>query len=428
MNKIALALSLAGALAAAAFAPEASAVPAFARQMGMECSACHFQHFPMLNSFGRAFKSSGFTMMGTESKIEGKDLSIPSQLNIAAFTTVGYQNVSNSAPASNGNYLTPAGGGELSLFFGGRISDNAGFLSEFAFPDNAPATSAAKLPLLWDVGNGVRAGIVLMSNQAPAYSFELLNTGAVSTHLLIINNGAKNAISGGTGANANTLSAAQYLGTHTAGNGASFVATGSLGFVNIGKYAVSAAGPAGGSSTPSNAANTIYARGVFTFDMGMWDSAVGVQSFSGTDGGLSGGGTGAATKVTIIDGQMQGEVVGMPLGVYASYGVAPVEVGVGNVYNPYNLTDKKSLNISGELGVLPRTSVQLAFRAGKNGGASGANTDNGYTLGAVYMMAQNMNLSLTYTGNSGSAYDAAAALGTPVMAKTVTTLLLAVVF
>ncbi len=75
MKKIVL--SLAGVMAAAAFAPEASALPVFARQTGMACSACHFQHFPLLNGFGRAFKAAGFTMVGAQGKIEGDRLSIP---------------------------------------------------------------------------------------------------------------------------------------------------------------------------------------------------------------------------------------------------------------------------------------------------------------------------------------------------------------
>jgi hypothetical protein len=37
----------------------AEATPGFARQTGMACVACHFQHYPTLNSFGRAFKASG---------------------------------------------------------------------------------------------------------------------------------------------------------------------------------------------------------------------------------------------------------------------------------------------------------------------------------------------------------------------------------
>src|SRR5271169_4336593 len=88
MKKVAL--SLAGLLAAAAFAPEASALPVFARQTGMACNACHFQHFPLLNSFGRSFKNSGFTLMGAQGKVEGDDLSLPNVVNAAVLTSMGY--------------------------------------------------------------------------------------------------------------------------------------------------------------------------------------------------------------------------------------------------------------------------------------------------------------------------------------------------
>src|SRR3989338_3081437 len=89
MKKIVL--SLAGVLAATAFAPEAAAIPAFARQTGMACTACHQQHFPILNSFGRAFKAGGYTMMGAQGKVEGDHLSIPDTLNLSMLIKVRYQ-------------------------------------------------------------------------------------------------------------------------------------------------------------------------------------------------------------------------------------------------------------------------------------------------------------------------------------------------
>ncbi len=98
MKKIAL--SLASVLAAAAFAPEASALPVFARQTGMACNACHFMNFPMLNSFGRAFKASGFTLMGAQGRVEGEKVSIPDTVNMSLLTTLGYTSVNtNNAPS-----------------------------------------------------------------------------------------------------------------------------------------------------------------------------------------------------------------------------------------------------------------------------------------------------------------------------------------
>ena len=44
-------LAISALVSAAIWAPQAQAIPAFARQVGMACSACHYQHFPVLNSF-----------------------------------------------------------------------------------------------------------------------------------------------------------------------------------------------------------------------------------------------------------------------------------------------------------------------------------------------------------------------------------------
>ena len=56
-------LSALGVLAAAllAAAPEAEAVPSFARQTGMACEACHTV-YPELTHFGRVFKANGYIL------------------------------------------------------------------------------------------------------------------------------------------------------------------------------------------------------------------------------------------------------------------------------------------------------------------------------------------------------------------------------
>ena len=70
---------------------KASAVPAFARQTGMPCAACHFQHYPALNDFGVMFKTNGYTMIGAQGKVEGKDLSLPDTLNASLVMNFGYK-------------------------------------------------------------------------------------------------------------------------------------------------------------------------------------------------------------------------------------------------------------------------------------------------------------------------------------------------
>jgi hypothetical protein len=441
MKKIVL--SIAGVMAIAAFAPEASALPLFARQTGMACSACHFQHFPLLNGFGRAFKSAGYTMMGAQGKIEGEELEIPNVLNLAIFTTVAYQSQSNNNAVGNvagnvaGNagpaskWLVPSSGGELSLFAGGRISEFAGFLTELGMNNGVgaaavPVAASAKLALLFPVGDA-RVGFVAhtSNNQGVAYSFEVLNTGAANTHKMMGNAGASQQ-------HVRAAYAAQYLNTATAATGISLVGNNSMGFVNIGRYEL-----AGNATATGGGANTMpltYARVAGTFDLAGFDSAVGIQGFSGSSNV-----TGSVTKATIIDGQMQGELAGFTSGFYASYGRAPaVPVGVvGGVaavgaFNSSTTVATSTFNVAAEMGLIPHGTVQLALRAAKrdglNAGATaltGASTnDNAILLGATYDLAQNMGISLHYTQQSGSYWSNQT---TPI-GKTATTLLLETAF
>jgi hypothetical protein len=411
MKKVAL--SLAGILAAAAFAPEASAVPVFARQTGMACNACHFQHFPLLNGFGRAFKASGFTLMGAQTKVEGEHLSIPSTLNMGVLATAYYQTQSGNPVVGGlpgvggvGNWGVPGSGGELSLFYGGRINDFSGFLSELGAA-GAAATGAAKLPILFEVGDS-RIGLVAYTGgQGAAYSFENLNTGAAGVHKLMGNTGPANQ-------HVNATSAAQWLGTKTNATGLSLVAVNpNLGFVNIGKWEAAPAGTAVATTLPLT-----YARIAATLDLGGWDTGFGIQNFSGSSvAGLGG----AAYKATVFDGQMQGQVGGMPLGLYASYGTAPASGATINTFNAGTLNTASSFNIAGELGVIPgKATVQAAYRNAKTGGGL---KDNAFMVAATYELSMNMEVSLHYTTQSGSAWNGAGLVG-----KNATTLLLETLF
>jgi hypothetical protein len=98
------------------------------------------------------------------------------------------------------------------------------------------------------------------------------------------------------------------------------------------------------------------------------------------------------------------------VGIYVSYARAPAVSAViggtfGNAYNPGTLT-RSSLNVSGELGVIPGiATLGAAIRRANSGVADngGANaTDNAIMMSVTYMLAQNMMLSLSHTSNSGS--------------------------
>lgn len=429
-------LALVAILVGAALAPAASALPVFARQTGFSCNQCHFQQFPMLNAFGRSFKNSGFTMIGKQDKVEGDGLSIPANLNLGVLTTLGVEHVSNS-DETPGNTVhdsvnTPAGGGELSIFYGGRVTANIGFLAELGTA-GAAESSSAKLPIFYEVAEGTRAGIVFLTTdgQGAAHSFETLNTGAVAVQRMVPMPGVN-----ANDAHIRVNSAAQYLGTATGAQGASFVVNNEHYFVNVGKYAVIGTL---GQHTRGGSMGMTYARAAGLFDVAGFDSAVGVQLFRGDDAGMPDPATGipagtkTATEATIIDGQMQGKVGSMPLGVYLSMGLAPAvnDVNiVGNHFNSGGFVTARSTNIAAQLGVVPGVATLMAaVRQGHNGAvdANGdALTDNAVMVGATYNMTVNVEASLSYTTQSGTAWDAVAGVEPP--GKTVTTLMLQAMF
>jgi hypothetical protein len=394
---------LASVIAAVTFASEASALPVFARQTGMECAACHFQHFPLLTAFGRSFKANGFTMMGAQGKVEGEHLSIPNTLNMAVLTSFGYVKTNQAADTTgvtknygNGVFFVPGvGDGEASLFYGGRVSDNAGFLSELGLGGAAPALGSAKLPILYEVADGTRAGIVPFATdgQGASYGMELLNTGANAIHQMSNTPGPNAEFTG-------AMSAQQYIGTGSNATGMAFVVTNMNYFVNITKFQQT------GIATGNYASlGSTYMRVAGIFDLAGWDTGVGIQSWSGRswDGASAALG---ATKATAIDGQLQGVLGAMPVGFYASYARAPVgDNGLVNTFNPAGTFTKSSLNLSGELGVIPeRGTVGVAIRRGKSGvdvGTGTNATDNAIMFTASYKIEQNMLARLSYVSQSG---------------------------
>jgi hypothetical protein len=426
MNKIILnkiAFLLAGFVAAVTFTSEASALPLFARQTGMECAACHFQHFPMLTAFGRSFKAGAYTMVGAQEKVEGDNLSIPAVLNAAILSTAGYTKndsavgVPGATTAGDGQFYVPGTGGEFSLFVGGRTSDFSGALAELGMVPAGGAAgglSSAKIPMLWEVADGTRAGIVPFTTdgQGASYGFEVLNTGANAIHTMLFVGGDAN------GSIGPALSAQQFIGTGAAATGFAGVVNNESYFINVTKY--NQVGPTDGGISAS--LGSTYARAAYIFDAGGWDSAVGVQSWTGSSYDATGVGSLIDTKATAVDAQMQGTLPnGMPLGVYAEFATAPSSAA-GNAYNQADdgtgtgtmangSGTRSSFNISAEIGVIPEVAtVNFAMRRGKSGQTVGTSvnaSDNAFLVGASYKLRQNIMLNLYYVSQSGDYWDAA---------------------
>ncbi|MFQ5735634.1 MAG: hypothetical protein ACE5GY_02090 [Thermodesulfobacteriota bacterium] len=377
-------------LAVAFYSPrEASAVPAFARQTGMACNTCHFQHFPVLNSFGRAFKAGGYTMVGGQSMVEGDFLSLPATLNASLVSKVRYQkrNGDDDAQATNkGELQFPD---EAALLIGGRAGEHVGFLIEASLKDGDSRFTSYKMPVVFDVQN-TKLNVIPFSTDAAgtSYGLELLNTGAMKIQRPI-EHGPE-------------ISAQQYIGTNTAATGFAFGAVRGIGFVNYTLWYKSHGDAAAGPFLN-------YIRAAVTPNYMGWDLALGAQYWGGTS--KEGGGAGATTthaEAWAIDAQAQGMVADFPVGVYLSYANAKKSDSAAaadlNIFNNSTNKDKSAFAIMAEVGVIPsKLTVSAGYRAGKDGDANGdgKDSDNATTLAAVYTPIQNLNLQLNYTWYSG---------------------------
>ena len=412
MKKIVL--SLAGVLAATAFAPEAAAVPAFARQTGMACTACHAQHFPILNSFGRAFKAAGYTMMGAQGKVEGEHLSMPDTLNASIVMKLRYQDDNTAGPVGASDAVAQtAGGGQLQFFdefailFGGRVADNVGFLLEAQMLSGGAAMAAGfKMPFTFDVG-GAKLSVTPFTTDAlgAQYGYELSSGGVMRA-----NRWAEHRFE---------TSAVQYLARGGAATGLTFAAQNDMGFINLTKWDASHLPSPNSDAGAGGDLDSNYVRIAATPTVGNWAMVVGLGKMSGSSYSSLDIGTPLVpaiigkldTDQTFFDFQAQGEVGGKELGVYFQHAKAPRTLAgnaysgaAGGVGNP----DKKATTIGADYTVIPHAlSIGAAYRNADSGAAANANGDNAWTVTAVYDLYQNVAFHANYSKYNGSAHTAA---------------------
>lgn len=431
MKKVAL--TLASVLAAAAFAPEASAIPSFARQTGMACSSCHYMKFPVLNGFGRAFKAAGYTMMGAQEKVEGEHLSIPGVLNGSILFKYRFQQFSGATSATTvGAGKTAATteydgmwqmGDEASLFFGGRIAETEHFTIGFLNENNMVTGGIAglRLPITVDLG-AAKAVVVPFTTDAlgVAYGFELSSGGVMRANRWAENRRATSAIQYN----------ADRGGDGGAAAGTAFVLQNDMGFINFTKFSSSFAPGANGGAVPSTNYGQTYIRAAATPSIAGMDIVAGVGSESGYSyANLAG--TQVETKQTFVDVQVHTSIAGMEAGLYAQHANAPACTNAINVaavaasanvvtgaitpevlavngcaHNTGTLA-RTAFSIGGEVSVIPHAlSVGAAYRDAKTGRLNAAtgtsHTDKAITLTAVYDLTQNVALHANYTSYSGT--------------------------
>lgn len=184
-------------LAALTVAATAEAVPSFARQTGMPCSACHTV-FPELTAFGRNFKLNGYTMTGTpqvsqdKSGNSGAAVSIDSGAPLSVMLQVGLTHLAKAEDGTQNNDVQfPQ---QLSLFYAGRISQSLGAFVQLTYDqpsaqvnwDNtdvryADSTSLGDKPVTYGLTLNNNPTVQDLWNSLPAWGYPYLASGSAPT-------------------------------------------------------------------------------------------------------------------------------------------------------------------------------------------------------------------------------------------------------
>lgn len=428
----------------------AEAIPAFARQTSQPCTSCHYQHFPTLNSFGRTFKAQGYTMGGAQESVTGEGLDLPGVLNAALM--------------ANATYVKEDGGkaigfpASVSLYFGGRMGENSGFLMEAPFEgaedsnggevDGEGGAGFAQMGnLKWnyvdDMG-GTNVGMHAFSTSmaGPAYGYELLSTGAMGMNVAATGQNAMGAIGlhmehGSTmmgqfmskdlvaagleaaGAIPAMADMAADMGMDMAGaaTGAGFSAQTTEYFVYYSPFVAKQA--LDHIEDPSFAH---YVRAAWTPTMAGWNLGMGVQLYRGSYQ-VAGMTDSMDINATTLDFQAHGEMSGMPVGIYVTYATAPKSSSMTkmNVYNmaldgantAYGLLVEAELveHLSAQLGYVDAdygmTMMEMDMDMDLNGDSDITDaytvrtTGTSVTLGLDYLLAPNKRLGFKYVSFGG---------------------------
>lgn len=405
---------------------QAEAVPAFARQTGQACISCH-NSFSGINAFGRAFKSGGYTMMGSQEKVEGDELSIPAVLNAsiifkARYTMTGDDNRSGSIGWPD----------EAALLLGGRGSENMGYLIEMQMggvPTDVE-TNRADFDLAINGGNGngvidpaeqtafLNAWDGTSSGDGNSYAgakfhFNVTDNFAMipfSTDGLGVGHGFELMSTGAARAmrpieNRRGFSATQKLGLDGAATGMAFVYNKDNLSVNYTHWA-----PEWGSEI-ANEVDLLgglsnYLRIAYFMDISGWDTGFGIASMSGStkiSDGTPAGDQDLVTESMVIDAQALGQIAGKPAAFYFSYGDVPKDDTTGIQSSVFGgATDQTAIGLLGLYDFVPNKVAGFLGYMSYDTGVTGADTQNDITIGVNYYLNQNIRLELYNIGKSGN--------------------------
>lgn len=440
MKKLLLSASAFALVAASSMvlAPsKAEAIPAFARQTGSACLACHFQEFPALAPYGRAFKEGSFTSVGDQALVEDDNLSIPSVLNatfVVRAQMIRTSGVSgNAAGTANGSstaYVMPQ---DQNFLIAGRAGTNTGVFVEFGGGTGDTVNGGVnnmQVMNSFDVG-GFKMGLSWADTSFGADSTLAVNS-VYGQH-----SGNVGDLGGSVGAVNNSGFTNSIVGIGTwIGNDMGFIQAalvapgGAAGWTNT--VTTTAVINAAGGATNVGLKFAKLVKVAATLDVGGFDTIVGAGTVAGKVGKTTGTTTSQDMDMQWVYGQMQGDLGDMSLGVYADWAHAKgtangnilgandavTNAGTTALFKNYNalLTGEKfdAYSIRATLEPVNRFTVGLGYGKRDTKGTAAQTVKHTVTaVTASYQFYQNMVMSLNYTSDKQSGGGlAATAIGT----------------
>ena len=379
------------------------ATPAFARQMGVNCMACHNQSVPMLNAFGRTFKASGYTMVGGDkSMIEGGSLGFGLPLAINAGVGIKAQYLSSDAVNKRDVLSIPSGS---SIMVGGRIGENAGVHTLW----NGDGLVHTQIHFSRPMSGGDRFGVALAGSlgHGAFIATEGYNTGLHKELQIFDNSALSNAAqASGIGLakgptttvtayyNGNGLSlsgGARVLGYNSTFTNGGLDIDGSLGYVFRVAYDLPAMGGWNG---------TIGAYGVGGTTTGTTSKLLENTNSPLLNAPWANGVNDHDVDSNGLDMQFQGQLAGLDTQVILNH-VASYELKISNPVNGMTMVDMDTSATSLQAQTMLNSAWGVRYGAMQfeNNKNSMADYDT-YTLGLNYNYADNIRFSAEYTNVS----------------------------
>ncbi len=385
------------AVSGIALAPtQAVAFPAFARQTGAACLSCHFQTFPALNAFGRAFMMGSFTDVGDQALIEDDNLSIPAVLNASFEVRGGFTNTSSSGAASSDTVFTIPD--KARLFIAGRIGSNSGAIITF----KGSSTPVWMLLNSWDVGD-YKVG--LGAHKSPWGGSNVMEVSNVFGHR-------------GDKLGGQDITAITNAGFTQQTTGIGTWVGNDLGYILFSLVAP-ASMTTGGTNVGLNFGKLV--RVVATLDVGGWDTLIGFGAVTGNAGKNNAGASGSVAartpmRMQFVDAQMQGEIADMSVGVYGDWAHARGQTSADGTANFYGIGDAfdgiatnkagnkyDGFSIRVEVEPLNRLIVGIGYGYQKLTRSVGGDLTNKVThLAATYKIYQNFDVNVVYNNEKRS--------------------------